>query len=91
MGYNASKKLSEQSAWDFLITQKPAFELTVFNPDVIIGPMVQPIHSPKAINESNLFAVYDFFNGIYTDMEHTKFPDYYFVRSLTHIYSYLIS
>jgi len=83
--------LSEQSAWDFLTTQKPAFELTVLNPDVIIGPMIQPIHSSKAINESNLFAVYDFFNGKYTDMEHIKFPDYYFVDvrdvALAHILS----
>jgi hypothetical protein len=83
--------LSEQSAWDFFTTQKPVFELTVLNPNVIIGPMVQPVHAPKAINESNLFAVYDFFNGKYTDTEHITFPDYYFVCSLIPKYSYLIA
>ncbi|PMD43886.1 NAD dependent epimerase/dehydratase [Hyaloscypha variabilis F] len=91
LGYNASKKLSEQAAWDFMASQKPGFTLTVINPDIIIGPMLQPIDGPRAINESNLFAVYDFFNGKYKDVEFVSFPFYHFVDvrdvALAHVLS----
>ncbi|TVY78155.1 putative uncharacterized oxidoreductase [Lachnellula suecica] len=91
LGYNASKKLGEQAAWDFIATKKPVFDLTVINPDIIIGPMIQPVDGPKHVNESNLFAVYDFFNGKYTDFEQVRFPFYHFVDvrdvALAHILS----
>jgi hypothetical protein len=64
-----------------MTVQNPVFDLIVINPDIIIGPMLQPVDGPKHINESNVFAVYDFFNGIYTDIEHVTFPFYHFVRS----------
>jgi hypothetical protein len=66
-----------------MASQKPGFTLTVINPDIIIGPMLQPIDGPRAINESNLFAVYDFFNGKYKDVEFVSFPFYHFVSFLT--------
>jgi hypothetical protein len=66
-----------------MTAQNPVFDLTVINPDIIIGPMLQPVDGPKNINESNLFAIYDFFNGKYTDIEHVTFPFYHFVRSFT--------
>lgn len=48
----------------------------------MIGPMIQPVDAPKHVNESNLFACYNFFNGKYKDIEKVIFPDYYFVRFL---------
>jgi len=86
LGYNAGKKLAEQAAWDFLAVNKPVFDLTVINPDIIIGPMLQPIDSPKHVNETNAFACYDFFNGKYKDVENLRFPFYHFVRPV-HVFS----
>jgi nucleoside-diphosphate-sugar epimerase len=79
LGYNASKKLGEQAAWNFLAAKNPVFDLTVINPDIIIGPMLQPVDGPEHVNETNSFAVYNFFNGKYTDIEHLTFPFYHFV------------
>jgi nucleoside-diphosphate-sugar epimerase len=42
-GYNALKKLAEQAAWAFVKEKQPSFDLTVINPDIIIGPMTKPI------------------------------------------------
>jgi len=80
LGYNASKKLGEQAAWDFIAGKKPVFDLTVINPDIIIGPMLQPVAGPKQVNETNAFAVYNFFNGKYKNVEDITFPFYHFVR-----------
>ena len=79
LGYNASKKLAEKAAWAFIDSQKPVFDLAVICPDIIIGPMLQPILGPKAVNETNKFAVYDFMNGAYTQIEGLTFPFYHFV------------
>ena len=79
LGYNASKTLSERAAWQFLEDNKPVFDLTVINPDIIIGPMLQPVHGPKNINETNGFAVYNFLNGTYQQIEGLTFPFYHFV------------
>lgn len=87
MGYNASKKLAEKAAWKFLEDKKPTFDLTVINPDIIIGPMLQPVHGPRNVNETNEFAVYNFLNGTYKEIESLKFPFYHFVslRMTRHI------
>jgi hypothetical protein len=63
--------------------QKPVFDLTVINPDIIIGPMLQPVPGPKAVNETNRFAVYNFMNGVYKKIEGLTFPFYHFVSTLT--------
>lgn len=68
LGYNVSKKLAEQAAWDFLGAKKSAFDLTI-NPDIIIGPMIQLINGPENVNETNAFACYNLFNGKYKDIE----------------------
>jgi nucleoside-diphosphate-sugar epimerase len=86
LGYNASKKLAEKAAWDFIAAKKPIFDLTVINPDIIIGPMLQPVNSPKNVNETNSFAVYNFFNGTYKDIEQITFPFYHFVSSALRIW-----
>ena len=83
LGYNASKKFAEKAAWDFLAVKRPVFDLTVINPDIIIGPMIQPVEGPKHVNETNGFAVYNFFNGNYKDVEKLTFPFYHFVSLLT--------
>jgi hypothetical protein len=41
--------------------------------------MLQPIDGPKHVNETNSFAVYNFFNGKYKDVENLRFPYYHFV------------
>ncbi|KAE9368254.1 NAD(P)-binding protein [Stipitochalara longipes BDJ] len=91
LGYNVSKKLAEQAAWDFLAAEEPVFDLTVINPDIIIGPMLQPVADPKHVNETNSFACYNFFNGKYKDIESLRFPFYHFVDvrdvALAHILS----
>lgn len=61
--------------------EKPTFDMAVINPDVIIGPMLQQVSSPKSVNETNMFAVYNFLNGTYTNMDDVKFPFYDFVSS----------
>jgi len=76
--YNVAKKLAEKVAWDFLASAKPVFDLVVINPDIIIGPMLQAVPSPKAVNETNSFAVYNFFNGTYKKIEEVTFPFYHF-------------
>lgn len=79
-GYNASKKLAEQAAWKYIEDHKPQFDLTVINPDIIIGPMLQYVPSPKSVNETNMFAIYNFMNGTYKSIEGLTFPFYHFVR-----------
>ena len=80
LGYNASKKFAEVAAWQFMDKNKPAFDLTVINPDIVIGPMLHPVPSPKSVNETNRFAIYDFLNGTYKKIEDVSFPFYHFVR-----------
>jgi nucleoside-diphosphate-sugar epimerase len=83
--YNVSKKLAEQAAWKFMEDHEPIFDLTVINPDIIIGPMIQPILNPSSVNETNRFAVYNFFDGTYKQIEGLKFPFYHFVCILSQI------
>ncbi|KAI9680092.1 MAG: hypothetical protein M1817_005108 [Caeruleum heppii] len=79
LGYNASKKYAEKAGWDFMEEQKPAFDLTVINPDIVIGPMLHPLPGPSSINETNKFAVHNFMNGTYNAIEAVRFPFYHFV------------
>jgi len=80
LAYNAGKKLAEQAAWKFMKEKKPTFDLAVINPDIIIGPMLQKVPGPNSVNETNMFAIYNFLNGTYKDIEDVKFPFYDFVR-----------
>ncbi|KAH7139556.1 hypothetical protein B0J11DRAFT_589450 [Dendryphion nanum] len=78
-GYTASKTLAERAAWDFLSSEKPGFDLVVINPDVIIGPLLQPLSGPESVNDTNAFFVYNFINGTFKDVESIRFPFYHFV------------
>ena len=59
---------------------KTAFDLTVLNPDIVLGPMLHPVSGPKSVNETNRFAIFNFLNGTYTNIESVRFPYYHFVR-----------
>ena len=63
-------------------TESPGFDLTVINPDIIIGPMIHPISDPKSINETNHFAIASFIDGTHRQIEGVTFPFYHFVSLL---------
>lgn len=79
LGYNVSKVKAEKAAWEFLATQKPSFDLAAINPDIVLGPMLQPVPGPKNVNETNAFAIYNFLNGTYKDIDTLFFPFYHWV------------
>jgi nucleoside-diphosphate-sugar epimerase len=79
LGYNVSKTQAEAAAWKFMEINSPSFDLTVINPDVILGPMIHPVTGPKSINESNRFGIADFINGNYKTVEDVRFLAYHFV------------
>ncbi|KAK5806187.1 hypothetical protein VI817_000445 [Penicillium citrinum] len=79
LGYNVSKKRAEQAAWKFMDDNKPGFDLTVINPDIITGPMIHYIEGPKSINETNHFAIGSFIDGTHKEIEGVTFPFYHSV------------
>lgn len=82
LAHGAGKKLAEEAAWRFMEENKPTYDLTVTNPVIIIGPMLQKVSDAKSVNESIKFPIYDFINGTYTNIEDIKFPFYHFVSSI---------
>ncbi|KAF2265121.1 hypothetical protein CC78DRAFT_579812 [Lojkania enalia] len=48
-------------------------------PDIIIGPMLQYVPGPKSINETNMYAIYNFLNDTYQSIDSVQFPFYHFV------------
>jgi nucleoside-diphosphate-sugar epimerase len=52
--YTASKKLAERAAWDFVEREKPSWTLTVLNPPMIYGPVLQPGATRSNLNTSSL-------------------------------------
>lgn len=79
LGYNVSKTRAEAAAWGFMKQNTTSFDLAVINPDIIIGPMTQPISGPKSINETNHFAIASFIDGTHNDIDGVTFPFYHFV------------
>lgn len=51
--YSVSKKLAEQSAWDYVANEKPQFEIACVNPPMIYGPTLQPGVKMSNINTSS--------------------------------------
>jgi nucleoside-diphosphate-sugar epimerase len=86
LGYNVSKTQSEKTAWEFMKTNRPNFDLTVINPDIITGPMIHPISGPGSINETNHFAIASFIDGTHKSVEDVRFPFYHFV-CFAHLFS----
>ena len=79
LGYCAAKTIAEQAAWRFLEDNKTSFDMTVLNPDVIIGPMIHNVSEPAKVNETNRFAIYNFLDGTRTGTEGWGIPFYSFV------------
>ncbi|KAJ5183457.1 NAD dependent epimerase/dehydratase [Penicillium capsulatum] len=79
LGYNVSKTRAEAAAWEYMKRAKPSFDLAVINPDIIIGPMLHPVHGPDSINETNHFAIASFIDGTHKQIEGVTFPFYHFV------------
>jgi hypothetical protein len=71
--------LAEQAAWKFMEINKPSFDMTVLNPYVIIGPMLQPVAGPENVPSTNIFPVSNFLNGTYKDIATLLFPAWHFV------------
>jgi hypothetical protein len=57
-----------------------SFDFVVIGPDIITGPMIQPISGPKSINQTNQFAIASFIDGTHKEIEGVTFPFYHFVR-----------
>jgi nucleoside-diphosphate-sugar epimerase len=57
--YYLSKMLAEREAWTFVERERPAFDLVVINPFVVIGPSLVP-----SLNTSNRVFV-DLLEGVY--------------------------
>jgi dihydroflavonol-4-reductase len=57
--YYYSKTLAERAAWEFIKRQRPAFDLVVINPFLVIGPSLVP-----GLNTSNQILV-DLLKGTY--------------------------
>ncbi|KAB8274725.1 hypothetical protein BDV30DRAFT_248309 [Aspergillus minisclerotigenes] len=80
LGYLVSKVQAEKAAWEFMKTNSPAFELTVMNPHLIIGPMTHPISDISSINATNYFVIAKFIDGIHKEeLKDMRFPFYHFV------------
>ncbi|KAH7338692.1 hypothetical protein B0J17DRAFT_694941 [Rhizoctonia solani] len=61
-GYYGSKKLAEKAAWDFVESEKPAFDLTTLCPPMVYGPALQEVKSMSNLNASSA-AFYALFSG----------------------------
>ena len=79
LAYNYAKKAAEQAAWDFVAYHSCHFDMVAINPDIIIGPLIQPLKSKANVNETNQFAVYGFIDGSHVHVDDVKFPFYHFV------------
>ena len=53
--YRGSKTLAERAAWDFVASEKPAFDLSTICPPFVFGPLAaeQPSPSLASLNTSN--------------------------------------
>jgi dihydroflavonol-4-reductase len=57
--YHYSKTLAERAAWDFIMKEKPDFDLVVINPFMVIGPSLS-----QSLNTSNQI-IRDIMIGVY--------------------------
>lgn len=60
--YFASKVLAEKSAWEYVKTHKPKYDLTTICPSFVLGPIIHDVKDEKSLNASiNFF--YQFLLG----------------------------
>ena len=50
--YMGSKTLAERAAWKFVDEEKPSFSVSTICPPYVLGPIVQQVSGPDAINTS---------------------------------------
>jgi len=55
IAYAVSKTIAEKAAWDFVETEKPAFQLVAINPTYVYGPAVAPLDPNSPFNGTNAF------------------------------------
>lgn len=48
------QKLAEKAAWDFVESEKPAFDVVTMNPPFVFGPIAHHLPSLDSLNTSNL-------------------------------------
>ena len=53
IAYRGSKKFAEAEAWKYIQEKKPAFDIIALCPPMTFGPVVHPVPSVDALNESN--------------------------------------
>jgi nucleoside-diphosphate-sugar epimerase len=53
IAYRGSKKFAELEAWNFMKAHKPRFSMVTMCPPMTFGPIVHPVESIEALNESN--------------------------------------
>ena len=79
LAYNYAKKAAEQAAWEFVSDPSCHFDMVAINPDIIIGPLIQPVKTARNVNETDEFAVYSFIDGTNKVVGEVMFPFYHFV------------
>lgn len=86
-GYVASKTFAERSAWEFVETEKPQFNITTIQVPFVFGPPINDI-GIKNLNTSNA-AVYGLLNPDQEDQDFEGMKHYIDVRDCakTHIIS----
>lgn len=71
LGYMMSKKLAEQSAWDFVSEKKPQFDLVTICPTLIAGAPIQHVTSMDKLNTSCAM-IYSLFDA--KEIPENQFP-----------------
>jgi hypothetical protein len=75
VSYCVAKKEAEKAVWNFVETEKPHFNVSVFLPCLIFGPAIHYVNSMKKINYTNDI-IYSYFNGTNESIPPTPFPSY---------------
>ncbi|GAD98609.1 hypothetical protein MYCGRDRAFT_35581 [Paecilomyces variotii No. 5] len=53
VGYRGSKTFAERAAWDFVVNEKPNFDLVTLCPPLVFGPVAHSLKSLDGLNTSN--------------------------------------
>ncbi|KAG9091923.1 methylglyoxal reductase (NADPH-dependent) gre2 [Ceratobasidium sp. UAMH 11750] len=73
-GYAGSKLYAEKAAWEFMDTQKPAFDLVTICPPMVYGPVLQEVTSMSHLNFSSKK-----FYAIFSGQEKKLTPDIFWL------------
>ncbi|TKA66577.1 hypothetical protein B0A49_04407 [Cryomyces minteri] len=91
LAYMASKTIGEKSAWEFMASAKPTYDLTTLLPVIVLGPNLNPVPSADKVEQGAATHVYAFFNGTHKTTENVEyiFYDHIDVRdvALAHVLS----